>query len=148
MSDDAFATAVVAVRPAALAAGHARSRPAVVVRLPGEADLRELILRGLLRRGWALVGRPGEHEFSPEGPRARVYLSGDQVRIVANGETIYDGLLDLSAGTAGQAWMGLTRSQEVLVFLTVGVQPILTDDDLEAVATQGHLVGIEGRLRR
>lgn len=144
---DAFATAVVAVRPAALAAGSPRSRPAVVVRIPVETALRELVLRGLLRRGWSLVGRPGEHEFSDDGPRGRVYLSGDQVRIVANGETVYDGPLNLSAGAAGQAWSELARSAgEVLVFLTGGTQPILTDADLASVAAQGLLVGIEGQL--
>lgn len=147
MVDDAFATAFVVVRPAAVAAGHVRSMPAVVVRIPGDPALRELILRGLLRRGWTLVGRPGEHEFSGSGPRARVCLGGGAVRIVASGETIYDGPLELSAGAAGQAWVELTRSREVLVFLTAGVQPILTDEDLDAVAGEGRLVGIEGDLR-
>lgn len=136
------------LRPETIKAGQPRPQAAVVVRYPGLPPLRELVLRGLLRRGWSLVAPPvGEYEFGP-GPRARVYISAGQVRIVANGETIFDGELRLTANPAGESWSELAQLRgEVLTCITVGDKPILTEEDVERAARQGYLVGVVGDVR-
>lgn len=119
MADDAFVTALVALRPTTPAdPGSARPCPALVVRFAGTPRQRETVLRALLRVGWEIAG---SLTFEPE-PTARVAVTirGGDVLIEAQGETLYVGPLP-HAPANGDVWTALAdATDEVLVFLTVG----------------------------
>lgn len=105
----------------------------------------EVALRGLLKQGWQLVAAP-VGEFEPEEvPRARVALTDGQVTVEAGGETVYQGPLVLNADPLGTVWPELARAAgEVLLLVTVGSTPILTEEDTNRVARDGHLLGLAG----
>lgn len=152
--DDAFVTPIVLLRPASFAAGAPQPRAALVVRFPGdpsipEAQLREVLVRSLLRQGWELVAAPAG-EFEPSGTTRSapvVYLDGNQVRVEVASQILFDGPLGLDPGIAGLSWLELAdATQEVLVLVTVGSTPIASAADADRAARAGHLVGLTGRL--
>lgn len=145
--DDAFVTPVMVLRPSSFGIGVPRPRAALVVRYPGDRRVREMVLRGLLGRGWQLVAAPvGEVEVE-DVPFAAVSLRDGGVRVEAGGQTVYDGALGLDPGPEGYHWPELAAAAgEVLVLVTVGTAPILTSDDADDAARAGHLVGLAGIL--
>lgn len=144
--DAAYVTPMIMLRADLHDAAESRPLPALVVRYPGTPGMRELIIRGLLRRRWNLIGSPATFHVD-DGPRGRVYLARDQVRIVV-GETLYDGHLPLSADIAGESWRALaTATRQIAVCVAVGTDPILGIEDVDAAARAGQLVGIVAQLR-
>lgn len=152
--DDAFVTAVIALRPSSLGPEAARPRATLVIRFPGDSSrpeeaFREAILRVMLRQGWQLVSAPvGMFELSTsEHQKLRVNLTDDDARVEIAGETLYEGPLGLTPDISGRSWLTLARAvPEVPVFVTVGTTPIITEADLDAAARAGRLVGLPGRL--
>lgn len=146
--DTAYVTPMIMLRPDPHNPGNSRPQAALVVRYPGTAGMRELVIRGLLRRRWNLVAAPvGRYAFPPGGGFCgRVYLANSTVRVVV-GETLYDGPLPLSDDPAGDGWRDLaTGTREVAVYVTVGTQPILRPEDADDAARAGQLVGVVAEL--
>ena len=146
MADDAFVTPLISLRPSTPAdPASARPCPALVVRLAGTPRQREAVLRALLRLGWEIAGSL-TFEPQPTAQAAVTILDGG-VLVEAGGETLYAGPLPLASGPAGNAWADLANDgAEVLVFVTVGSEPILTEDAANRVARDGHLVGAAGLI--
>lgn len=145
--DDAFATPLILLRPSSFGIGAPRPRAALCIRFPGDARMREAVLRGLLKQRWQLVAAPaGEFEPLPE-PHARVELSEGHVRAEAGGQTVFDGPLRLAPDLAGHSWHELSHAAgEIPVLVTAGYGPINTAADADEAARAGHLIGIAGHL--
>jgi hypothetical protein len=108
--DDAWVVPMTVLRPSSFGQGAARPRAALVVWFAGTVRLREVVLKGFLRRGRQLAAPPvGEVEFE-DMPRAVVCLADGHVRVRDGDETVFDGRLplnpDLSGGHLGPAGAG------------------------------------------
>lgn len=140
--DDAYVTPVVALHPSDPEdPGSARPTATIVVRFPGPPRLREVVLRALLSSGWQLSGSIGHFE-PEETPLATVTLSAGHARIQARGETLYEGPLP-----ADETWFSLAQAQDHLpVYVTVGPEAILTEEDADQAGRAGHLVGASATI--
>ncbi|MGC3994765.1 MAG: hypothetical protein QM779_11735 [Propionicimonas sp.] len=151
--ETAFATPFIALRPATFYTAEPRPRAAIVVRYPGDDRHLQAVMRGLLRRGWELIPPPvGAFEFNdnPASPRASIVLDHrtGTARVAVGSQLVFDGELRLSNDEAGISWEALChKTGEVLTFVTVGNQPILSQEHVEEVARAGHLVGVVGIAR-